>query len=58
MINVGLGALKVSKQPPAATCSAFVCYAPLSKLMQTRVARLLTSHSQGLLGTLHTVDPH
>lgn len=32
-----------------ATCCAVVCYAPLSKLMPTRVSCLLTSHSQGLL---------
>lgn len=54
MIIAGLRALQVSKQPPAATCSAVPCHAPLSKLTQKRVACLLTSHSQGLLGVLPT----
>ena len=53
MISAGLMAFHVSKQPPAATCSAVVlCHAPLSKLTQKRVACLLTSHSRGLLGVL------
>lgn len=52
MISAGLKALRVSKQPPAATCSAVLCHAPLSKLTQKRVARPLSSHPQGLLGAL------
>lgn len=44
--------MQVSKQPPAATCSAVLCHAPLSKLTQKRVACPLTSHSRGLLGVL------
>lgn len=46
------GPRRASEQPPAATCSAPLCHAPLSKLTQKRVARLLPSQSRGLLGVL------
>lgn len=50
MISAGLRLLQASKQPPASTCSVLLCHAPLSKLTQKRVACLLRSNSQGLLG--------
>lgn len=52
MISAGLKALQGSEQPPAATCSAVLCHAPLSRLTQKRVACLLSPRSQGLLGVL------